>query len=49
MHSVVEEYISSCYMKKCLGGGGRLCCVALNEDKMAMLNLFLDSFIKPNW
>jgi hypothetical protein len=30
-------------------GGERLCCVALNEDKMAMLNLVLDSFIKPNW
>jgi hypothetical protein len=21
MHGVVEEYISSCYMRKCLGGG----------------------------
>jgi hypothetical protein len=46
MHGVVEEYISSCYMKKFSWGGGRLCCVALNEDEMVVLNLVLDSFIK---
>jgi tetrahydromethanopterin S-methyltransferase subunit D len=50
MHGAIEEYISSCYMKKCLGGGGGgLCYVALSEDEMVVLNLVLNFSIKHSW
>jgi hypothetical protein len=48
MHGVVEEYISSCYIRKCFGRGGRLCYIVLNKDEMVLLNLVLDFSIKPN-
>jgi len=46
---VVEEYISSCYIRKCFGGGRLISCVALSEDEVVPLNLVLDFSIKPSW
>jgi hypothetical protein len=42
---VVEEYINSCYIKKCFGGG-KSCYIALSEDAVALLNLVLNFSIK---